>query len=43
MIDVESVFLAKIDLNDEEDVQKLTSCKDLDRNFVVLVKEGHDP
>ena len=39
-IDIENVLLAKLDLNDENDVQKLYSYKDLIRNFIIIRKDG---
>ena len=36
VIDIENVFLSRVDLDDEDDVYKLKNCKDLDRNFIIL-------
>ena len=38
-IDIENVFLAKIDLNDENDIKRFESCKNVLKEFIILKKD----
>ena len=38
-VDLENVFLARIDLNDENDVKRFRRCKEMDKNFIILKKD----
>lgn len=39
-IDIEKVLLAKLDLSDENDVNRLYGYKDLTYNFIIIRKDG---
>ena len=39
-IDLENVFLARIDLNDKHDAQRFETCQEIEKNFIILKKEG---
>ena len=38
-IDLENVLLARIDLNDKDDVDRFESCPDIEKNFIILKKD----
>ena len=39
-IDIEKVLLAKLDLNDENDVNRINGYKDFSYNFIIIRKDG---
>ena len=38
-IDIVNVFLAKINLEDDKDLESFMNCKDIDRNVVIVKKK----